>query len=113
RNLRGAVLVLSHPGYAELAGKADFAHGAALVDILRSRAERPKRLVRASIEAAVHARRFAAIVFDGADGDRLFAPDLARYYRRVPPPALLGPQSPHSVTGFDSHPTTWWVRIGG
>ena len=109
RAVPGDVLVLSHPGYAELAGRPVHAQAGAVSDVLRSRADGPQERLRASIEGAIRARRFAAIVLDGAQDDRWLAPDLARFYRRVSPPELLGGRSPLPVTDVRTHPTMWWV----
>ncbi|MGH9190640.1 MAG: glycosyltransferase family 39 protein [Acidimicrobiales bacterium] len=124
RAVPGEVLVVSHPWYAVMAGKAGGAHAAAIEDVLRGDDNRAKDGLRASIAAAVRAQRFAAIVFDdtapgqpgsggGLTRDRAdFPPDLEQWYQPAADP-VFAPTADTSalypVTDLRVRPETWWV----
>lgn len=103
----GDVMVVSHPWYAAMAGKATHSQTAAVNDLVRGRARVPGEIVRASIAEAVRERRFAAIVFDGPDDHLAFPPDFDRYYQPVAAPAGARVRN---LTDIASRPTEWWLR---
>jgi 4-amino-4-deoxy-L-arabinose transferase-like glycosyltransferase len=116
QSLPGEVLVVSHPWETTLAGKGDHAHAGAISDVVRSRDAVPRAAVEGSIAAAVQAERFSVLAFDNDQDYAGFPTDLERWYRRVPPPAGLGPPAaPTLDTPFVGHPTQWWVarRLAG
>jgi hypothetical protein len=116
QSLPGEVLVVSHPWETTLAGKGDHAHAGAISDVVRSRDAVPRAAVEGSIAAAVQAERFSVLAFDNDQDYAGFPTDLERWYRRVPPPAGLGPPAaPTLETPFVGHPTQWWVarRLAG
>jgi hypothetical protein len=106
RAVPGDVLILSHPYYGVLAGKAPHAQAGAVIDVLRTGPRRPRRLLAASIAGAVRAKRFEVIVFDPPEDYRAAPRDLDRYYERIPSPA----PAPVPVTGILRRPTEWWRR---
>jgi len=106
RAVPGDVLVMSHPYYGVLAGKAPHAQAGAAIDVLRTHQRRPRRLLSASIAGAVRSQRFDVIVFDPPEDYRAVPRDLQRYYERIPAPAL----GPAPVTGIRRRPTQWWRR---
>lgn len=111
RQVDGDVFVVSHPYYGVLAGKAPHAQAAAISDVLRSRASRPRAELEASIADAVHKQRFAAIIFDGPEDHYGFPADLERYYVRITPP--VSTRGPTPTTDLRRRPSEWWVPAGG
>jgi hypothetical protein len=79
--LPGDVYVPYHAHAALLAGKAGFAHQAAVWDVLRGDLDNPgTRSLKESISHALATRRFAAIIMDG---EWSYLADLDRYYKQV------------------------------
>ena len=106
RAVPGDVLILSHPNYGVLAGKAPHAQAGAVIDVLRTRARRPRRLLAASIADAVHTQRFAVIVVDPPEDYRALPRDLGRYYERIPAPAIRWPTGSRPTMRMDAKRTT-------
>jgi hypothetical protein len=63
RAVPGDVFVVSHPWYAQMAGKAPHVQAAAYFDIVRSRDAGARNRVEGSVGDAVREQRFSAIVF--------------------------------------------------
>jgi len=106
RAVPGDVLIVSHPYYGVLAGKGPHAQAGAMIDVLRTHARHPRRLLSRSVALAVRAKRFAVIVVDPPEDYRALPRDLDRYYERMAAPAT----GPAPVTGIPRRPTDWWRR---
>jgi len=110
RAVPGDVLVVSHPWYAEMAGKAPHVQAAAYFDIVRSRDDGARNRVEGSVGNAVREQRFSAIVFDTPGDERDFTPELSRFYREIDAPVLpRGANGLRPVTDLGVRPTYWWV----
>jgi hypothetical protein len=95
----GDVYVAEHPNLAVQAGKPDFAHEMAVMDIVRMEHDRwdAQKILRASFEQAYATHRFSSVI---TDDHIALQPLLDRYYR---------PVRPHFVRNRDA----FFPRTGG
>lgn len=111
RNLRGPVLVLRHPWYANLAGKGSFAQEEAIGDVLRSTATRGAHALRASLPGALNADRIQAVVLDGSYDAHFFGAELKRDFRLQR--ELVTPSRLYPLTDVRTAPTLLYLRARG
>jgi hypothetical protein len=114
RAFGGTVAIPADPGLSLMAGMAPAAHQDAVYDVLRASDQAAIARFRASTAAAVAARRFSAIITDGARPPRGYPPSLSRYYRRCPQPLLAGVPVGlfRPVAGIRIRPGSVWLPQG-
>jgi hypothetical protein len=115
RALGGTVAVPDDPGLSLLAGMAPTAHQDATYDVLRATDQATIASFRRSVESALAARRFSAIITGDAKPPFGNPPALGRYYRLCPQPLLA--EVPGGVfvpvAGPDLRPSRVWLPQGG
>ncbi|MBV8949246.1 MAG: hypothetical protein JOZ99_00095, partial [Actinobacteria bacterium] len=110
RSLPGRVVVLIHPWYGTVAGKGDFAAGAAVQDLLRSQPSRARVALVRDERTALLAPDIGAVVLDQAP-DPILAPQLAGSYTKVSDRAIIGTAF-FPVTDLRLRPAFVYVRDG-
>jgi hypothetical protein len=108
QHLPGRVVVLIHPWYATLAGKGDFAAGAAVQDLLRSRPSAARRALIQDETQALLAPDIGAVILDQAP-DPILRPQLDAAYTAAPGPATVG-ASFFPVTDLRLRPAFIYIR---
>jgi hypothetical protein len=107
RTIDGAVLAPFEPLLPRLAGKPGNAHEQALFDVQLGGGLRPDaaRSLASSVERALRAQRYAAVVLDHA----WWSPELQRSYRRTATSALPTGNAMFPRTGAATRPTMIWM----
>jgi hypothetical protein len=109
RQLPGQVVVLDHPWYAAMAGKAPSAHEEAIYEVLRSGDGRGRTALLQDLPRAVTSRRTGAVVLDNTDDERGFADVLRQEFVLAPAPIVSGGAF-YPVTDQKLRPTELFVR---
>ncbi len=109
RRLPGHVVVLIHPWYATVAHKGDFAAGAAVQDLLRSRPSLARRALVRDERTALLAPDIGAVILDQAP-DPVLARQLAVAYRALPQEVIAG-RAFFPVTDLRLRPSFIYVRL--
>jgi hypothetical protein len=105
---KGDVLVLGHPWYAAMAGKATFAQEMAIGDIFRATdLPREKEELRATILRRISQREFDAIILD-TDEFPADTAELKEHYRLVD--SNLTPADFTPITGHPQRPMLLYTR---
>jgi hypothetical protein len=114
RALGGTVAVPADPGLSLLAGMAPAAHQDAAYDVLRASDQAAIASFRRSATEAVAARRFSAIITDGAGPPFANPPSLKQYYYQCPQPLLAGVPAALflPVAGANVRPMYVWLPRG-
>jgi len=107
--LPAPVLVIRHPLYGTITGKGSFAHTEGITDILRSRAPRGARALRASLASGLDRYHVDAVVLDGSYDAPLLGPELQHEFRLVSSQVTHVPL--HPPTDTQSAPTLVYVRV--
>ncbi len=114
RALGGDVYVPAEPALSLLAGTTPSAHPGAVYDVMRASDKSAIERYRGSAEAAVAARRYSAIISDGAGPPLYDPPDLTRDYEECLQPLPAGPGTllvPVAQSG--PRPAVVWIPRGG
>jgi hypothetical protein len=112
RRMPGQVVVLDHPWYAALAGKATSAQGEAINEVLRSSDERGRAALLRDLPRSLASPGIGAVVLDAPEDDRGFADTLRRDFVASPTPLLSG-NAFYPVTDLRLRPTELFVRRPG
>jgi hypothetical protein len=109
RQLPGQVVVLDHPWYAVMAGKATSAQEEAIYEVLRSSDGRGRAALLSDLPRAVASQQIGAVVLDDTDDERGFADVLRRDFVQSPAPIVSGGAF-YPVTDQQLRPTELFVR---
>jgi hypothetical protein len=112
RRMPGQVVVLDHPWYASLAGKATSAQGEAINEVLRSSDERGRDALLRELPRSLASPGIGAVVLDAPEDDRGFADTLRRDFVASPTPLVSGNVF-YPVTDLRLRPTELFVRRPG
>jgi hypothetical protein len=109
RELPGDIWTPSHPWYAVLAGKTPHVHRMGIKDVTR----RQQRDL-GTLEAAIQAHQFSAILFDNNDLDNDFQDELPKLRNAInsayrPAEKLGKDEQPHVYNGGKVVPAEIWV----
>lgn len=105
RETPGDVWVFQHTRVPRAAGKPTFAHWMAVCDVLRDPEVAARIRLYEALNAAVDARRFAAVICD----DDYF-PVLIRRQYTAEAPVFSAPDVLFPRTGMPTRPRVWWRR---
>jgi hypothetical protein len=112
RRVPGQVVVLDHPWYAALAGKATSAQGEAINEVLRSSDERGRAALLRDLPHSLSSPGIGAVVLDAPEDDRGLADTLRRDFVLSPAPLVPGGAF-YPVTDLRLRPTELFVRRPG
>ncbi|HEY3841814.1 MAG TPA: glycosyltransferase family 39 protein [Acidimicrobiales bacterium] len=108
RRIPGPVLVADHPYYDTLAGKASWAQGEAVHDIMRAGRSRARTDLIASIETLLRSARPVTVLADGPTS--AFGPLSVPYFRLTPTKVFDCQECFYPVTDIKLRPAFLFVR---
>jgi Dolichyl-phosphate-mannose-protein mannosyltransferase len=115
RTLGGVVAIPGDPGLSLLAGMAPAAHEDAAYDVLRGSDQTAITSFSDSVEHALAAGQYSALIFDSETLPEGYQPWLSQYYRQCPQPLLADVPAAEFrpvAGGVASRPTSIWLPLG-